>query len=131
MFEIKTIMHKNVFTVGIDTPIYDAMRILIERKISGLPVVDAQNKLLGIISEKDMLKLLFDHEIRTKQTVADYMTKDVKSFTPDASAITLCEFFINHPFRRVPIVENGCLAGIVSRRDIIDLILKIRGQKKQ
>lgn len=128
MFEVKTIMTKDVITVYPETHIYDAMLLLIEKKISGLPVVDKANNLVGIISEKDMLNLLIEKDISGKESVNDYMTKQVKSFSPDDSAITVCEFFINNNVRRVPIADKGKLVGVVSRRDIIKLILKVRGK---
>ena len=128
MFEAKNIMAKEVFTVSPDSPIYDALKILIDHGVSGLPVVDGDNNIRGIISEKDMLKLLVNKDVSDNQTVADYMSSEVKGFGPEDSAVDICEFFINNPFRRVPIIENGKLAGVVSRRDIISLILDIRNK---
>lgn len=128
MFEVKDIMTKKVMTVSPDTNIYKAMSILVNKKISGLPVVDDNERLVGIISEKDMLQLLVDEEITDKTTVNDYMTKKVISFSSSDSAVSVCEFLMKYPVRRVPIVDNGKLVGIVSRRDIIHLVLKIRGK---
>jgi len=60
--------------------------------------------------------------------VEEYMSRNVVSFPEDASATTVCEFFIKNPIRRVPIVKDGKLIGIVSRRDIIHLILEGRNK---
>ncbi len=128
MFEAEHIMNKDVITVAIDTPIYEAMNLLVQHKISGLPVIDAQQRLRGIITEKDIIRFLLDENVDERQSVADYMNKDVKSFSPKESVVSIAEFFVNNPFRRVPIVENGKMLGIVARRDIILLMLKIRGK---
>ncbi len=128
MFEAEHIMSKTVITVAIDTPIYEAMNLLVQHKISGLPVIDAQQRLRGIITEKDVIRFLLDENVDERQSVADYMNKDVKFFSPKDSVVSIAEFFVNNPFRRVPIVENGKMLGIVARRDIIVLMLKIRGK---
>ena len=126
MIPIKTIMTENVITVVPSTPIYEAMNLLAKYAISGVPVVDSDNKLIGILTEKDVLKILINPNIGVKDKVEDYMTKNVFSFTEDADAITVCEFLIKNPIRRVPIVRDGKLVGIVSRRDIIALILEAK-----
>lgn len=128
MFKAKDIMSTDVITVTTDTPIYEAMRVLAVKGISGLPVIDSNMNLAGIISEKDMLHILIDGDIQTKQTVADYMNRKVASFDQDDDVLDICDFFIKSTFRRVPIVADGKLAGIISRHDIIKLILKLRAK---
>ncbi len=123
MNETKTIMTTNVVTVKSDTPIDQALELLIEKNVTGLPVVDDDMRLLGIISEKDMLKLLPSQEDESA-TVADYMTKDITCFDQDEDLIAICECLINNNFRRIPIVSNGKLVGIISRRDIIKYIIE-------
>jgi CBS domain-containing protein len=128
MFRAKDIMSSDVITVTTDTPIYEAMRLLAVKGISGLPVVDNSMNLAGIISEKDMLHILIDGDIQTKQTVSDYMNRKVASFSQDDDVLDICDFFIKSTFRRVPIVQDGKLTGIISRHDIIKLILKLRAK---
>jgi CBS domain-containing protein len=126
MFEAKNIMTKEVVTVSQDTPVYEAMRLLIDKHISGLPVVDEHNKLAGIITEKDMLRILIDTDSSANKAVSDYMKKDVATFPPHESIVNICEFLIKNNYRRVPIVKDGILVGVISRRDIISFILKLR-----
>lgn len=128
MFEARSIMQTDVFTVNEHTDIYDAMMALVDRKVTGIPVVDEKNVLKGIITEKDCLALLVDEYIGDKKQVSSFMTVDIESFGPDDSATEIAEFFIKYPFRKVPIVDHGVLVGIISRRDIIKLILSIRGR---
>ncbi|MCU0665622.1 MAG: CBS domain-containing protein [Candidatus Omnitrophica bacterium] len=131
MFKIEDIMSRSIVTVKKDTNIYDAMNMMLEHKISGLPVVDDNMRLEGIISEKDILKILVDGQVTDTQKVADYMRSEVVSFCPQDSVVQVCEFLIQNPFRRVPILKDGILVGIVARRDIISLILRLRSKIKK
>ena len=123
MLPIKSIMTTNVVTVKPETPIIEAIRLLTTNKISGMPVVDDEMHVKGILSEKDVLRILLRRDVKFHETVDDYMTRKVISFSEDDSAIVVCKFFLKSHFRRVPIVKDGKLIGIVSRRDLIELIL--------
>jgi len=129
MFKAADIMKADVITVNRQTDIYEAMRILVENNITGLPVVDDDMTLVGLISEKDALRLLYNTEDRPG-SVADFMTENVVSFRSDDSLIDITETFIRNNFRRVPIVEDGRVVGIISRKDIIGCILKLRHRDK-
>ena len=128
MHDAQSIMSKDIVTVNQNTPIYEVMSVLIGAHISGLPVVDDENNLVGMITEKDLMPL-FKHHSLTNATVADYMTKDVKVFTPETTIDQISEFFAQYSYRRAPIVKDGKLVGIVARRDIISLIIRLWGQK--
>ena len=123
MFEIKAIMTTDVITVKRQTPIYEAIEILLENDITGLPVVNDDMMLAGIISEKDVLELLSDLK-ESGARVEDFMTENVVSFNQDDDLIEVCECLIKSHFRRVPIVAEGKLIGIISRKDIIKYILE-------
>ncbi len=129
MFKAKEIMKTGVITVKRKTETYEAIRILVEHNITGLPVVNDDMTLAGIISEKDMLRLLYDMEDKPG-SVEDFMTKDVISFDKEDSLIDIAESLIKNDFRRVPILEEGKLVGILSRKDVIACILKLRHKSK-
>ena len=118
-------MTTNLICVNKQTDIYKAIESMVENNITGLPVVNEDMSLAGIISEKDVLNLLYNMEDHP-DTVEHYMTHDPICFDADDSLIDIAECFINHHFRRVPILSNGKLAGIISRKDIIAYILKLR-----
>jgi len=130
MFKAEDIMCKKVISVRADTNIYEAMNIMLENKISGLPVVDGCTQLMGIISEKDILRILVEGEVSADKKVADYMKHDVISFHPQDSIVDICEFLMKNPYRRVPIIDRGRIVGIIARRDIIHLILKLKSKGK-
>ena len=129
MFEAKTIMKTGLITAKRRTPIYEAIRILVENDGTGLPVVNDDMTLAGIVSEKDMLSLLYNNEDKPGN-VEDFMTEDVVCFDQEDSLVDIAASFIEGHFRRVPIVAEGKLVGVVSRKDIIAYILKLRHKNK-
>jgi CBS domain-containing protein len=86
-----------------------------------LPVVDDQRRVIGVISERDVLRLLYDFEDAGGR-VEDFMTAQVRCFSKDTPIQDICLCFKEHAFRRVPILENGQLVGIISRKDLIRFI---------
>ena len=128
MIPIKSFMTTDVVTVKPDVPIYEALHLLSEREISGMPVVDDNNQVVGILSEKDVLRILIDDKLDVTSKVSDYMSHGVVCFTETDNAFEICKFFINSHYRRVPIVKDGKLVGIVSRRDIVGLILEVKSK---
>lgn len=129
MFKAKEIMTKDVISIGRDIDIYEAIRIMVQNNVTGLPVVNDDMSLAGIISEKDVLSLLYNIEDKPGK-VEDYMTKNPVSFDQDESLIDIAECFIENNFRRVAILNRGKLVGIISRKDIIACILKLRHKDK-
>lgn len=125
MFKAKEIMKTGVITVKRKTETYEAIRILVENNITGLPVVNDDMTLAGIISEKDVLRLLYEMEDKPGN-VEDFMTEKVISFDKEDSLIDIAESLIKNDFRRVPILEEGKLVGILSRKDVIACILRLR-----
>ena len=129
MFKAKDIMKGDVITVKEQTPIYEAIRILVEGNVTGLPVVNDEMNIVGIMTEKDVLALLYNIEDRMGK-VEDFMTKEVVCFDEEDSLIGIAECLIKGNFRRVPITSQGTLVGVISRKDIIAYILKLRHKDK-
>ncbi|OIO74621.1 MAG: hypothetical protein AUJ85_05310 [Elusimicrobia bacterium CG1_02_37_114] len=124
MLKAKDLMTKDVITISPDATLADAIEILITKKISGMPVIDADKKMIGIISEKDILNFAFSGNLHNTK-VKEAMTKNVTSFPPDADIDSITLAIGQHQFRRVPIVEDGKVLGIISRRDIIRVALQL------
>jgi len=121
----KDIMIKDVITVKTDTPIHEAMELVAKYDISGLPVVDDDMTLVGILSEKDMVSLLYAPGNQQEKTVSDFMTQPALYFDEDESLLDVCDFLKKNVFRRVPITSKGKLVGIISIRDVIEYILQL------
>ena len=123
MFELEAIMTTEVITVNRQTPVSSVIETLLEHNVTGLPVVNDDMTLAGIISEKDILHLLSGSK-DDSVTAEDFMTENVVSFDRKEDLIAICECLINNNFRRVPIVADGKLVGIISRRDLIKYVLE-------
>ncbi len=113
----------DMITFSPDQDIRDVIEIMIDKRISGAPVLDSQRKLVGIISEKDCLKVMVDQAYHnlpmSNRKVSDYMTAKVKTLSPESDVVEAANEFLNTAIRRLPIVDNGVLMGQVSRRDIL------------
>jgi CBS domain-containing protein len=113
----------DIITFKPDQPIQDVIDIIVNKKISGAPVLDDQQHLVGLISEKDCLRLIVDqayHNMPAEtRKVSDYMTAKVQTLSPKTNVVEAAMAFLNSPIRRFPIVENGMLVGQVSRRHIL------------
>ena len=113
----------NIITFKPDQPIQDVISTIINKKIAGAPVLDDQHHLVGMISEKDCLRLIVDQAYYNMpaetRKVSDYMTAKVQTLSPKTNIVEAAIEFLNSPIRRFPIVENGMLIGQVSRRHIL------------
>jgi CBS domain-containing protein len=133
MITAKQLMNTSVVTINKDEDIYEAMRMMALNNITGLPVVDDEGVLVGIITEKDILALLcnrledtgMDHAVGK---VGEFMTRHVVCFQPADNLNDIAECLSTNNFRRVPILDNGKLVGIISRRDVIRHIRDLQQQ---
>ena len=128
MLKAKDIMTKRVISVKTDTPIYDVLKLIASYGISGLPVVEDDMTLVGIVSEKDVLSLFYNND-DDEITVDDFMTQPPIFFDEDESLLDICDFLRKNIFRRVPITSEGKLIGIISIRDVIEYILQSKCEK--
>jgi CBS domain-containing protein len=123
VFDIKSFMTSDIITVKREHPISHAIEMLLKNDVTGLPVIDDDNKLVGIISEKDIMEIVFS-STSVFSKVEDYMTKEVVSFSLNDDFTKICECLIHNNFRRVPILKEGKLVGIISRSDIIKYLFE-------
>ena len=128
MLKAKDIMIENVISVTKETPIVKAIELIEQNNITGIPVVDDDMALVGILSEKDVLSLFYTQEDENK-TVNDFMTQPPVYFDEEESLIDVCECLINHYFRRIPVTSKGKLVGIITRSDIVREYLRQRKQE--
>jgi CBS domain-containing protein len=126
MSKIKDFMTETVHTVFGTDPINMAMEILIEHNITGLPVINKDKTLIGILSEKDILDLVFKKQDRMLDLpVSHFMTSNVTAFDETDDLEKVCTCLIKRSFRRVPILREGKLVGIVTRRDILKSLMSM------
>ena len=109
----RDVMQYGVLSIGRDEPVHKAIALLVEHEISALPVTQ-EKRLVGMLSEKDLLRLLYETEY-LPGVVEDYMTSDVTSFDVETRLAVIHKQLIERPFRRVPILFRGRLAGMITR----------------
>ena len=138
------VMVTNVITVGPDACVQDVARTLIEARISGVPVVGSDGKLVGIVSEGDLMRraeagtgrrrpwwlaVLTGREVLASEfikehsrKVADVMTREVVTAAPDTPLWTIANLLEKNAIKRVPIVQDGKVVGIVSRANLLQAL---------
>lgn len=136
MLAAKDLMQTELISVTKETSIVDVVDILGKKKLTGLPVVDDEGNLVGIITEKDVLRIAYQiisdtYDLSNCKTVGDLMITDIVTFDTEDNLADICQCFMNRPIRRVPVVENGKLVGVVSRRDIIFKAFTCHNESKQ
>jgi CBS domain-containing protein len=126
MLRARDVMSKDLISVKEETSMLEAVKILVENHISGLPVVNDDMTLTGILSEKDAVVLFYKSEEVENKTVSDYMTSPAVCFEENEALLNVCDFLAKNIFRRVPITSHGKLVGIISIRDILEYVLRLR-----
>jgi CBS domain-containing protein len=112
-----------------DTDLLDAVRVLVDRRISGAPVVDARGNLVGFLTERDFLRaaLVAGYHGESGGCVGEYMSSDVQAVNADDSLIDVATRFIETKYRRYPVIEDNRVVGVVARRDVLRAVLDTFG----
>ncbi|MFT4624267.1 MAG: CBS domain-containing protein [Myxococcota bacterium] len=123
----RDLMTTEVFTLRPDLLATDAAGLLLRERISGAPVVTEQRRVIGIVSEADLMRALEVVRLGLVPTctVHDVMTPDPLCAPPDATLYDLAQVFFDYPIRRLPIEEGGVLVGHVSRRDVLAKLVEV------
>ena len=130
-YSIKEFMAKELITFQLDTPIETAMESCLTNKISGAPVLDKQGNLVGVLSEKDCMRPLFEATYYNNLGgfVNEYMSTDLKTINIHDTLSNVADQFIKSRFRRFPVVEGEKLVGQISRRDVLRAIVKLSNEE--
>ena len=129
MLKAKDIMTREVVSTSRDTPAAQALKILLENEVAGMPVVEEDMALVGIITEKDLLGLFQEGEDAKNKTVADYMTEPAVHFDENEGLYDIWKCLLDVTFRRVPVTSKGKVVGIVSRPDVLKFVLEGIGEE--
>ncbi len=115
--DVREIMKKDVVSLGVNDNISSAIKTMIEKNIGGIPIVDDDDVVVGIVSERDFVRTVAD--ITTSKSVNKYMSDKVVTASPDISVGEATRTMIEKGFRRIPIVKEDVLLGIVTASDIM------------
>ena len=127
--QAKDVMTKQVICIGRDTPIFEALKLMANHNVTGIPVVEDNMNLIGILSEQDVLRLFHTMDDEKDRTVNDFMTQPVVHFAENERLLDICYCLRDNSIRRVPVTSNGKVVGVISRSDIIRCILQQAEQR--
>lgn len=130
--KVRDYMTTNLVTFNPNQSVQEVVEAIIKHKISGGPVVNDKNELVGIISEGDCLKQLSESRYYNMplehDNVEKRMAKDVETIDGNMDVFDAANKFLNSKRRRFPIVENGKLIGQISQKDILKAALQLKGE---
>ena len=117
----RDIMVSRLHTTQPDQRVFTVVKSMLKHKISGLPVVDSDYTLVGVISEKDCLEALMRaiHHGLPASTVGEVMTKELITVEESTPFLTIAHIFSTKRIRRLPVVRGSKLVGQISRRDAL------------
>lgn len=121
---VRDYMDKVVPTLSPETDILEGVDFLLKNHVTGAPVVDPDGNVIGILTEKDCLRLLSTgmEADMPRGVVRDFMTKEVASVPPDMNVYFLAGHFLKANYRRLPVIEKGKLVGAITRFDVLRVI---------
>jgi len=129
--KVSDYMSRNLTTFKPEQSVLEVMNTLIKKKISGGPVVNEKNELVGIISEGDCMKQIsssryHNHPMQDAK-VEDHMVKEVETIDGNMNLFDAADKFLTAKRRRFPIVEEGKLVGLISQKDVLKAALELKG----
>ena len=124
LYEILRVKGSRVWTIREDQTVDEALRILVHQKIGALPVLDDEKRLVGIISERDIVRGCYENgRGLASMPVSWLMTRRVITAEPEDEVSEIMEVMTGNRIRHVPVVRDGRLQGIVSIGDVVKSLL--------
>lgn len=120
----KDYMSTDLVTFDSDMDIHRAIKLLLENRISGGPVVDSVGNLVGVLATKDCFKVAFSASYHQEWggRVSEYMSQPAETIDADADIVEVAETFLKSRYRRFPVMSKGRLVGQISRYDVLRAI---------
>ena len=142
--KIRDLMTPNPIRIALETPVAEIARILIERRINGVPVTDAEGRLLGIVTEGDLVHRAADERLEPRESVwkenfyrsvfrrrapvtdkaeghtaEQIMTREVLTVSPEDHVTVAARLLADHGIKSLPVIEHERLIGMISRFDMV------------
>ncbi len=118
---VKDYMARHLVTLQSDNEVLHAVQTMLRHNISGAPVVDKDGKLVGVLTEKDCLRVIFEATYHSEYggLVSEYMSSEVETINAEDSIVEVAERFLNKHYHRYPVMDKNRLVGQISRGDVI------------
>ena len=134
MDDVRSWMSSPAIVAPETLPLPEARRMLQERRIRRMPVVDAEGRLVGIVTEGDINRISDSHvsDVRDYNLyhrvadlpLRDFMTREVRAATPDMPVMAVAQLLLDHRIGGVPVVEDGRVVGMITESDLFRLIVR-------
>ena len=125
MFKAKDIMNADIVTISPDDTVDRALSLMLQYRITGLIVVDSEQRPVGVVSDYDLLDMVFDSQTEG-DVVSHYMTRNVQAVDETTGWTEVADIIREHRIRRLPVTRDGRLIGIVTRHDLMRVVHDIR-----
>ena len=129
----REMMDPRTHAVSAELPIRDAIKVLIEKGVTGIPVTGAAGQYLGILSEENCLKLIAEGDDQftpPKGTAGVYLDSSVPQVSPDVDIYYVAGLFLREPkHRRFPVIEHSQLIGVITRKDVLRALARLLAQQ--
>jgi CBS domain-containing protein len=124
---VRDFMASHLVTLSADMELLDAIALLVEKQVSGAPVLDSQGNLVGILTERDCLArtVAASYYGEAAGRVAEVMSQETQTVEADTSIMDVAASFADSKFRRYPVMDDNRLVGIISRRDVLRAVLQL------
>lgn len=121
---VREFMTASLVTFNPNTDIFAAIKQLVGRGVSGAPVLDQFGNIIGMLSERDCMKVALNAAYHDELggIVSDFMTRNAVTVEVDASILEVAEIFFTNPFKRLPVIHEQRVVGQVSRSDVLKAI---------
>lgn len=118
MYQVKDAMNSRVVSILPEATVEETIHLLLDHNVSGAPVIDDRGCLCGIISQFQLLEVLYDPQVKNSR-VREFMTRDVLTVEDTALLGVAASLFVVHRIRRLPVVRKGRVVGVISRSDLL------------
>lgn len=121
--QAKDIMTRDSVTTTSNATIAEVVQLLLQNKISGIPVIDQNNDIIGVVTEKDII-VAYDFMRKTDGVIDDFMSKEVIGVSEDTPVEDIGKMLVQKNIKLVPVLKDKKIVGIVSRRDVLKCLFK-------
>lgn len=116
--EVREIMERNVIAADFTSSFEDVLELLLENRVGGMPIVDREGRVVGILTERDVLHYLSSHK-NFDGVVSDYMTRGVITAEPDTTIREAMKIMVEKGIRRLPVIKDGILMGLLTSTTLL------------
>ncbi|GGE03591.1 CBS domain-containing protein [Psychroflexus salis] len=129
--KVENCMQKNIVTFTEEMSLVEAMKIMIQKKVSGGPFINDKNEVIGVISEGDCVKQISDSRYynmpMSDVSVGSKMSRNVQSIKTDENVFDVANKFLHFKRRRFPVIKDGKLVGLLSQKTLMKVALESTG----